>query len=148
MVFSMCGNEIVNRGEPVGFRTPLASRTGHAIAHAPPFSAVDQDRVDGIPVEAARVNPHLEIRASDWDAETVETARGTLRNHGLAFEVRAADARALQEDTDGLFDYIVTDPPHGIRQARRARMTALYSGLLAAFERVLKPGGRIVVKAS
>ena len=126
--------------------TIAASMLRLAGAHAGPGRLIDpMCGAAVIPVEAARVNPHLEIRASDWDAETVETARGTLRNHGLAFEVRAADARALREETDGLFDYIVTDPPHGIRQARRARLTALYSGLLAAFERVLKPGGRIVV---
>ncbi len=98
-----------------------------------------------IPVEATRVNPELEIHASDWDPGTVETARGTLRNHRLGFDLCTADARALQEEADGLFDYIVTDPPHGLRQARRARLDVLYSELLTAFKCVLRPGGRIVV---
>ncbi len=126
--------------------TIAASMLRLAGAHAGPGRLIDPMCGAGvIPVEAARANPLLEVCASDWDPETVETARGTLSNHDLALEVRVADARALKEQTDGRFDYIVTDPPHGLRQARRARLTALYSELLAAFERVLKPSGRIVV---
>ncbi len=126
--------------------TVAASMLRLAGAHAEPGRLIDpMCGAAVIPVEAARANPELEIHASDWDPGTVETARGTLRNHGLAFDVRTADARAMKEETSGLFDYIVTDPPHGLRQARRTRLGVLYSELLAAFERVLKPGGRIVV---
>ncbi|MDH3628429.1 MAG: methyltransferase [Acidobacteriota bacterium] len=98
-----------------------------------------------IPVEAATTNPSLEIVASDWDTDTVETARGTLANHGIPLEVTTADARELDPESDGRFDYIVTDPPHGLRQARRARLDVLYAELLAAFERVLAPDGRIAI---
>ncbi len=125
--------------------TVAAAMLRLAGAHAGPGRLIDPMCGAGvIPVEAARINPALEIHASDWDPGTVETGRGTLRNHGLAFDVCTADAREMEKETNGLFDYIVTDPPHGLRQARRTRLGVLYSDLLAAFERVLKPGGRIV----
>jgi putative N6-adenine-specific DNA methylase/tRNA (guanine6-N2)-methyltransferase len=98
-----------------------------------------------IPVEAARVNPELEIEASDWDAPTVEVARATLRNHGLEIPVRVLDARALGASCGTPFDYIVTDPPYGMRQAKRARLTAFYRELLESFTGALAPAGRIVV---
>lgn len=98
-----------------------------------------------IPVEAARLDAGLEISASDWDPETVETARATLRNHGLDLDVRLLDARSLGRLHAGTFDYLVTDPPYGLRQARRVRLSLLYRELLESFERAIVPSGRIVV---
>jgi putative N6-adenine-specific DNA methylase/tRNA (guanine6-N2)-methyltransferase len=98
-----------------------------------------------IPIEAARLNPRLEIVASDWDPATVEVARATLAAHGLAIEVRTADARALAPRGEERFDWIVTDPPYGVRQARHSSRTRLYGALLAAFARALAPDGRIAL---
>jgi len=98
-----------------------------------------------IPVEAARGNPALEVSGSDWDAETVEIARGTLRNHGLEIPVGTLDARTLGDRHEAWFDYIVTDPPHGLRQAKRTHTSALYRSLLDSFARALRPGGRLVL---
>ena len=43
------------------------------------------------------------------------------------------------------FDYIVTDPPYGARQARRTSLARLYRSLLEAFEARLTESGRIVL---
>jgi putative N6-adenine-specific DNA methylase/tRNA (guanine6-N2)-methyltransferase len=98
-----------------------------------------------IPIEAARANPALEILASDWDAPTVDVAQETFGNHGLAVPVAQCDARDLAAVHDAPFDYIVTDPPYGVRQAKRIRLGRLYGPLLQSFERVLADGGRVVV---
>jgi putative N6-adenine-specific DNA methylase/tRNA (guanine6-N2)-methyltransferase len=98
-----------------------------------------------IPVEALRINPALEVSASDWDAATVETAKGTLRNHGLEIPVQLLDARTLGDGHSGHFDTIVTDPPYGLRQAKRARLTAFYRELLVSFEKALRPAGKIAI---
>lgn len=100
-----------------------------------------------IPIEAKRINPRLEVIASDWDEETVATARATIANHALPIEVRPCDARNLARVFPRPFDYIVTDPPYGVRQARRVDMAALYGSLLPALEESLAPGGRLVIVA-
>jgi len=98
-----------------------------------------------IPIEAAEINPRLEVQACDWDTETVDTARATVSNHGLEIDVRLGDARALDEIYTRRFDYIVTDPPYGVRLGRRTDIRALYAALLEAFERSLVDAGRLVL---
>jgi len=98
-----------------------------------------------IPFEARRANPRLEVLAADWDAETVEVARQAAVEHKIELEVLLADARTLGETHPGRFDYIVTDPPYGVRQARRTSMSRLYGSLLASFERALAPGGTLAL---
>ena len=98
-----------------------------------------------IPIEARRINPRLEVRASDWDDETVEVARDTIGNHELDIPVERLDARKLGQLHPGCFDYIVTDPPYGVRQARRTSMVHLYQSILPQFERALKPTGSIAL---
>jgi tRNA (guanine6-N2)-methyltransferase len=98
-----------------------------------------------IPIEAARINPRLEIAASDWDPATIELARRTLANHELEIEVREADARSLDAAYPQRFDYIVTDPPYGVRQAKRISRSRLYGALLRSFESVLAESGRIAL---
>ena len=100
-----------------------------------------------IPVEAKRINPRLEVFASDWDEPTVETARGTVANHDLDIEVQLCDARSLTLVYSEPFDYIVTDPPYGVRQARRVDMAELYESLLTEFERALGESGTIALVA-
>ena len=98
-----------------------------------------------IPIEARQLNPQLEICASDWDEPTCGVARETIANHGLEIEVRTTDARQAAAIYRQPFDYIVTDPPYGVRQARRTDLTRLYEGLLASFDQLLAPGGKIAM---
>lgn len=98
-----------------------------------------------IPIEARRANPSLDVRASDWDPETVEVARGTLANHDMDVDVVPADARGLGCRAPESFDYIVTDPPYGVRQARRAGTSQLYRSLLSSFQDAIRPSGKIAM---
>ena len=98
-----------------------------------------------IPIEAKEINPTLEVEASDWDEETVETARATIANHDLPINARQQDARQLQETYPNGFDYIITDPPYGVRLAKHTSITRLYRELLESFERALADNGRLVL---
>jgi putative N6-adenine-specific DNA methylase/tRNA (guanine6-N2)-methyltransferase len=98
-----------------------------------------------IPVEAARINPRLEQCAADWDRDTTEVARDTLSVHGLEIPVEIADARALGEAYPSRFDFIVTNPPYGLRQAKRTGITRLYRALLSSFGAAIKDSGTIVL---
>jgi putative N6-adenine-specific DNA methylase/tRNA (guanine6-N2)-methyltransferase len=100
-----------------------------------------------IAIEAKRINPELVVRASDWDPPTAEAARQTVNNHGLEIEVRTGDARALGGLFPGAFDYVVSNPPFGVRLARRASSGALYAALLRSFEGALADAGRVVLIA-
>ena len=100
-----------------------------------------------IPIEARRINPELTVEACDWDAETVATARGTAENEGVEVDVRQADARALRSVYPEPFDYIVTDPPYGVRLGKRSSLRRLYASLLRSFEQALADSGRIVLVA-
>ena len=95
--------------------------------------------------EAARINPRLELLASDWDEATLEIARETVAGCGLGFEPCVADARRLGEIHPARFDYIITNPPYGVRQARRTSITRLYRSLLPSFAAAIKDSGKIVM---
>jgi len=100
-----------------------------------------------IPIEARAVNPRLDVTGSDWDEPTVAVARETARANGLEIDFRVADARDLGAIEPGAYDWIVTDPPYGLRQARRTSLTRLYARLLGSFEAALAPGGRVALVA-
>lgn len=96
-----------------------------------------------IAIEAKRLNPALEVAAADWDPETVGVARRTIENHRLEIELFEADARELGAARPGAFDYILTDPPYGMRQARRTSLSRLYRNLLTSFAGALREGGTV-----
>jgi putative N6-adenine-specific DNA methylase/tRNA (guanine6-N2)-methyltransferase len=98
-----------------------------------------------IPIEARRINPQLELFASDWDEQTVTVARDTFRNHDATIDLRVCDARSLPRLHPGPFDFIVTDPPYGVRQAKRMDLTAMYGSILPSMAGVLADTGRIVL---
>ena len=96
-------------------------------------------------VLAKQANPALSVHASDWDDETVETARATIANHGIDIDVRIADARSLRTVSSHSFDYIVSDPPYGVRLGKRTSIRGLYADLLKSFEESLADGGRVAL---
>ncbi|HXV75808.1 MAG TPA: THUMP domain-containing protein [Candidatus Polarisedimenticolaceae bacterium] len=139
----------IHRGEPL--RTSLKPTVAAAMlrlagAHSGSGRLIDpMCGAATIPIEAASINPRLSISAADWDGPTVALARRALAGQGIALEIDRADARLLGRDRPRAFDYIVTDPPYGVRLAKRTSLTRLYGALLPSFERALAERGRIVM---
>ncbi|HML49312.1 MAG TPA: RsmD family RNA methyltransferase, partial [Clostridia bacterium] len=84
---------------------------------------------------------------SDKDPEKVGTMKRRLR--GLASDklvIRRADALALGRDwAEGPVQELVCDPPWGQFEPLPMPAPAFYSGMLASFDAVMAPGGRLVV---
>ena len=85
----------------------------------------------------------LELSGSDRDPMAVDGAIGNLRAAGVAgVAVTQLDARELGLSIAGAsLDFIVTNPPFGIRMAKGQSLYGLYRDFLAAAVRVLRPGG-------
>ena len=99
-----------------------------------------------IPIEARRWNPLLTVDAFDWDEATLNVARKTLEANKVdSVELQLLDARELGRRFPQRYDYIITDPPYGVRQARRGGVAKLYRGLLDSFAVALKPTGRVAL---
>lgn len=83
------------------------------------------------------------ISGSDVRAEAVEGARANLAAAGLRrIEVSQHDARELSSLVEaGSLDYIVTNPPFGIRLGRGSNFHVLYRDFLAAAAAALRPSG-------
>ncbi|NIS36894.1 MAG: hypothetical protein GWO04_46220, partial [Actinobacteria bacterium] len=53
--------------------------------------------------------------------------------------------RALGKARPETFDFIVSDPPYGVRQARRAPLSRFYKPLVVSLERALTDRGKIAL---
>ncbi len=101
-------------------------------------------------VEAAALNPELELFGSDLFAEAVAGAQANLAELGLAerVHIRQADARALgQHYPEGRFRAIVTNPPYGVHLGQRLDFRRFYYQFLVEAGKVLMPGGLLVMLA-
>lgn len=99
-----------------------------------------------IALERAGHFPHRQVIAGDADRETVARLRQKAALLPRKITIRHGDALDLDGVQDGAIDKIITDPPWGIYTGQDAvELEQLYRGMLAEFERVLKPGGLAVV---
>ncbi|MFW6292928.1 MAG: methyltransferase [Spirochaetota bacterium] len=100
-------------------------------------AGVSRDRLEDCPT----------LSGSDWDARAVSGARANLGEAGLdAIPISRHDAQDLCEFLEpGSLDYIVTNPPFGIRIGRGANLLSMYRDFLAGSAAVLRPGGRLAM---
>lgn len=93
------------------------------------------------------------LSGSDWDAKAVAGAGANLREAGLGERAGHESVSVSQhdaQDLDALFepaslDYIVTNPPFGIRIGRGANLLSMYRDFLGSAAVVLRPGGRLAM---
>ncbi len=104
-----------------------------------------------LPIDRAR-DKHRFIFAQDISAERVAQLKlevKHLRADSQRFYVKQCDALALSSKYEpGFFTRIVTDPPWGIFEQIEMPAAEFYGRMLAEFDRVLAPGGRIVLLTS
>lgn len=96
--------------------------------------------------ERQQAGPAHQILGGDIDPERVAAARQNVGGKRVA-DIRQWDARQLPLD-DASVDKVATNLPFG-KQLRAAEMPAkLYPPVLAELQRVVRPGGRIVLLTS
>ncbi len=99
-------------------------------------------------LEAASIFPRARVLGFDHDREAVDGARHNSAQNALQnrIAVQHADARAIHQLIEPRsVDAIVTNPPFGIRLARRTDFRSLYGRFLESAWQVLKPGGKLVI---
>ena len=99
-------------------------------------------------IEAADLDSELELYGGDWTHATVEGARDNLEACGYADRVSVTRANALEiheQYPHGSFEYIVTNPPYGVRLGKNIEFEGFYRRFLTAAHQVLKPDGRLVI---
>lgn len=99
-----------------------------------------------IPVARAKMMSYTRIIAGDHDPAAVKVLKQKLP-FAKNVQLFSEDVRALTGIADASVDVIVTDPPWGKFDAS-VDLRSLYADMLAAFRRVLKPGGRLVLLCS
>jgi len=101
-----------------------------------------------LPIERAQ-RPYRLLFAEDRDPERVAEARRRaegLRGRMRRIFIREGDALTLPERFEpGFVTRIVTDPPWGFYERLEMPHEPFYARMLAAFDRVLAPGGRVVL---
>ncbi len=99
-------------------------------------------------IEAADIDPELTLEGCDWTHPTVEGALDNLAACGFGNRVQIAHANALsihERYPPEYFDYIVTNPPYGVRLGKNIEFRGFYERFLSAAGGVLKPNGRLVL---
>jgi 23S rRNA G2445 N2-methylase RlmL len=100
--------------------------------------------------ERMQVGPYGLLLGGDIEQERVEAARKNLRgvkSGGNTPDIRQWDARQLPLD-DASVDKVASNPPFGKQLGKEVSPRQLYGPLLAELQRVVRPGGRIVLLSS
>lgn len=99
-------------------------------------------------LEAADLLPGIELYGCDITEDAVAGTEENLSRIGAAdrSHILQGDARELSQLLPpASVDYIVTDPPLGIRMGKRINYYALFTKLLEEAKTVLRPKGRILL---
>ncbi len=138
-------------------RVALKASVAYALLHVARIQA--QERAElldpfcgsgTILLEAAEVFPNLVLCGSDIDHHVIDGARENASALGCAerLVLRQGDARALDAVfPERRFDYIVTNPPYGVRFGQHLNFERFYTRVLQQFWYRLKTAGRLVLIA-
>ena len=100
--------------------------------------------------EAAVIFPDLALFCSDIDQHVVDCARENASALGCAERMALCQGDARELDAvfpDRRFDYIVTNPPYGMRFGQHLNFDRFYTRVLQQCWYRLRPGGRLVLIA-
>lgn len=133
----------------------LKSSMAYALLHIAGIQATSTGRLldpfcgaGTILLKAAQINPHLDLQGGDWSEPVLEGAVLNVASFGLQERItlRHMDARALNEYwAEESIDYIVTNPPFGLKLGREMDIRRFYGKFLSQAERGLKPQGKMVI---
>jgi tRNA (guanine6-N2)-methyltransferase len=93
--------------------------------------------------QLARQPEGLRVLGGDLDLDALRSARANLRHLGQPGLVRW-DARRLPLPA-GSVGCIISNPPFGVQLGEPAEVVRLYRQMVPEYDRVLRPGGRVVL---
>lgn len=99
-------------------------------------------------MEAATLFPRLKLHGSDRYEEPVAGARSNLLAYGLQDRVRIEQvemSQLHQHYPAAHFDYLVTNPPFGLRMAKKVDLRHFYEVFLQEAATLLRPGGSLTL---
>ncbi len=103
--------------------------------------------VGTILIERANLGRYKMLLGGDSDPEAMEAARANVGTRYKPIELRPWDAVAMPL-ADASIDKIITNLPWGIKAGSRGANRRLYPRLIEEFNRVLRPGGKMVLLTS
>ncbi len=96
-------------------------------------------------LEAGHLWPEAELCGGDKKPVAVAGARANLEAYGVKATLIEGQAERVPSLWSRKFDAIVSNPPFGVRMGGRLDFERFYADLLSAFDRVLEPGGEVVL---
>jgi len=99
-------------------------------------------------LEAGQIYPGLELWGGDVHEEPVAGAGKNLATYEIEDRVhlQQMDVRELSQHLPAAhFDYIITNPPFGLRMGKKLDLRRFYAEALQEIHTVLKPGGILVM---
>ncbi len=98
-----------------------------------------------IPIERAKSFSYKQILTGDIDPTIVNNLRTKTSKLNKNITVGRWDATNLKTFRENSVDKIVTDPPWGLHSGIHLNLPVFYSNIFNEFQRVLKPGGMLVI---
>ncbi len=99
-----------------------------------------------IPLEIASLFPRSQVYAFDREEAAVAGSMANVHAAGMSAQITVEnrDARELTERFEsGSVDYIITDPPFGVRLGKNIDFYHLYRNVLVVAQELLRGGGRM-----
>lgn len=145
----LSGPEMRQRGKlrhlPASLRPPLAAAMVMLTQPSPNDVFLDPMAGAGTLLsERAAAGPFREMYGGDVSAEAVAAMRTNTCSLKGKINCERWDARSLPIDDESV-DKVAVNLPFGKQVAANMDLPALYRGVLAEIQRVLRPGGRLVV---
>jgi 23S rRNA G2445 N2-methylase RlmL len=138
---------------PASLRPSLAAAMVYLSQPEPTDTFLDPLCGSGtILLERMAYGPYGQILGGDLVTDRVDAARRNLPKTRKGkkkenVDIRQWDAQNLPID-NGSVDKLVTNLPFGKQIAAGVNLEKLYASLFAEFERVVRPGGRIIILSS
>lgn len=98
-----------------------------------------------IPIERVKAFPYKQVIASEKEPQTFKILENKIRKVRKKITIGKWNALDLVSLKDSSINKIVTDPPWGIFNGQNVDLDDFYTRMLKEFDRLLKPGGLMVV---
>ncbi|MFC1790257.1 methyltransferase [Patescibacteria group bacterium] len=134
------------RLHPGELRPELVNLMGHLADLQPKDILLDPFAGYGaIPLGCARFFSSRGVIAGEKNKAVLKILKSKVKQEKTRIRVYEGDGLKLRYLADCSVDKIITDPPWGIYESQNRDWEKFYFEMLESFQRVLKPGGKMVI---